>query len=458
MNLTEEINRINELNFFFLKEQTFNNSISKKSLVSTDISIEGPYELGDDNRVYNLGKELSVKKNENLKIIFRIRNNYPEVVTIKSVNITGDGFKNSTLSSKTIKPNDFEQLTLNIGAIEMQYWKKEGGIGGGLTSDKKFPENQILMSKISGDIVIEGPKLSSGTLPIGSLANQNTLLKKLPTFTVKVLQTNVGVPLKKIKPASETINWISTWDTHDWLNFLELAATALAFFSPVGWVALASSTLALTFGGINAKLYFDEGDNYMGGMTVFFSLIPGAQLAKTFTTISKNGVKTTFEALKAVKAGTASEAQERIAKEFAEEMGKKGKVANNLLQAAIRKKILENLIQQPTKTIVGALVYLGKLGFKIAGLGVIFAGSLYSWDVVYGLLGKNEDEIEEKSIIRKLWRWLNENPEEIREQSIESLKNTWDNIPKDSLGTIDFEAGLRELSFEDNKFTKIKDK
>lgn len=458
MNLTEEINRINELNFFFLKEQTFNNSISKKSLVSTDISIEGPYELGDDNRVYNLGKELSVKKNENLKIIFRIRNNYPEVVTIKSVNITGDGFKNSTLSSKTIKPNDFEQLTLNIGAIEMQYWKKEGGIGGGLTSDKKFPENQILMSKISGDIVIEGPKLSSGTLPIGSLANQNTLLKKLPTFTVKVLQTNVGVPLKKIKPASETINWISTWDTHDWLNFLELAATALAFFSPVGWVALASSTLALTFGGINAKLYFDEGDNYMGGMTVFFSLIPGAQLAKTFTTISKNGVKTTFEALKAVKAGTASEAQERIAKEFAEELGKKGKVANNLLQSAIRKKILENLIQQPTKTIVGALAYLGKLGFKIAGLGVVFAGSLYSWDVVYGLLGKNEDEIEQKSIIRQLWRWLNENPEEIREQSIESLEKTLENIPIDSLGTIDFEAGLRELSFEDNKFTKIKDK
>lgn len=458
MNLTEEINRINELNFFFLKEQNFNNSMSKKSLVSTDISIEGPYELGADNRIYNLGKELSVKKNENLKIIFRIRNNYPEVVTIKSVNITGDGFKNSTLSSKTIKPNDFEQLTLNIGAIEMQYWKKVGGIGGGLTSDKKFPENQILMSKISGDIVVEGPKLSSGTLPIGSLANQNTLLKKLPTFTVKVLQTNVGVPLKKIKPASETINWISTWDTHDWLNFLELAATALAFFSPVGWVALASSTLALTFGGINAKLYFDEGDNYMGGMTVFFSLIPGVQLAKTFTTISKNGVKTTFEALKAVKAGTASEAQERIAKEFAEEMGKKGKVANNLLQSAIRKKILENLIQQPTKTIVGALAYLGKLGFKIAGLGVVFAGSLYSWDVVYGLLGKNEDEIEQKSIIRQLWRWLNENPEEIREQSIESLEKTLENIPIDSLGTIDFEAGLRELSFEDNKFTKIKDK
>lgn len=231
---------------------------------------------------------------------------------------------------------------------------------------------------------------------------------------------------------TEIGEWIKTWDKHDWLNFLELAATGLALTSPIGWVALGASGLALTFGGVNALSYFQEGDNYMGGMTVFFSLIPGIQLAKQFKSIAKYGPERAFQAMKVVKAGKGTRLQKQIAKEVSEELGEKGNVVNKMMFENLKSEFFNSIKQSGLKTKAAFLAVAKKVGF--AGIiGLSFAGSIYLWDTIYGLIGKNEKEIDEKSPLRALWKYLNQNSEKIEETAdnqIETTKKATDTIKK----------------------------
>ena len=222
---------------------------------------------------------------------------------------------------------------------------------------------------------------------------------------------------------TEIGEWIKTWDKHDWLGFLEIAATAVALTSPIGWVALGASGLALTFGGVNAAAYFQEGDNYMGGMTVFFSLIPGLQLAKQFKTIAKYGPERAFQAMKVVKAGKGTPLQKQIAKEVSEELGEKGNVVNKMMFEKLKSEFFNSIKQSGLKTKAALLAVAKKAGY--AGLiGLSFAGSFYLWDTIYGLIGKNEKEIDEKSPLRALWKYVNQNPEKIEETADNQIETT----------------------------------
>ncbi len=222
---------------------------------------------------------------------------------------------------------------------------------------------------------------------------------------------------------TEIGTWIKTWDKHDWLGFLEIAATAVALTSPMGWVALGASGLALTFGGVNAATYFQEGDNYMGGMTVFFSLIPGIQLVKQFKTIAKYGPERAFQAMKVVEAGKGTPLQKQIAKEVSEELGEKGNVVNKMVFRKLKSEFFKSIKQSGLKTKAALLAVAKKAGY--AGLiGLSFAGSFYLWDTIYGLIGKNEKEIDEKSPLRALWKYVNQNPEKIEETADNQIETT----------------------------------
>lgn len=231
---------------------------------------------------------------------------------------------------------------------------------------------------------------------------------------------------------TETAEWIKTWNKHDWLNFLELVATAVAFSSPIGWVALGASGLALSFGGVNAATYFQEGENYMGGMTVFFSLIPGFQLAKQFKSIAKYGPERAFKAMKVVKSGKGTQLQKQIAKEVSDELGDKSNVVNKMMFENLKSKFFNFISESSLKTKAALLALAKKTGY--AGIiGLTFAGSFYLWDTIYGLIGKNEKEIDEKSPLRALWKYVNQNPEKIEgiaNNQIETVEKSTDSMEK----------------------------
>ena len=466
MNLTEQVARINELNSFLLKEQISTLTSNKPS--GSNIIIQGPYEwrLSDD-KVVTIPSGHTITRGTTFRVIYQFFNNSSEPVKIKEYKVTGSSNIQSNFSNPIIAPGDYQTLTVKIKPIETKFYQPEKvGLNPNVdvfssTPKKEVKLNEVISTTISGSAVIT-PNLQQQSKPSFGLASltssSNDIYKTLPSFTVNVSNTNVPIPIKKINPVTSTIDWVKTWNAHDWLTFGELAATAVALLTPVGWVALAASATALAFGGANAILYFQEGDNYMGGLIVFFSLIPGATLTKNFISLSKNGVKETFAAIRAVKAGTASEAQKKIASEFAEELGKKATIANDLLENAIKKNFLDRLAEQPLKTIVGSLVKLG----KFVGVGVVVIGGMtLTWDTIYGLLGKNEDEIQDKSPVRAAWKLINEptNQPMIKEEALKAVKGVLPTMTSKQLQEIvvDTTAGANELKFEDEKYLKDKE-
>jgi hypothetical protein len=252
------------------------------------------------------------------------------------------------------------------------------------------------------------------------------------------------------------INWVSTWDKHNWLTFLELVAGGIAMASPIGWATIAANALALTFGGANAVTYWQEGDKYMAGLIMFFSLIPGAQLTKEFKSIAKYGPEKAFEALRVVKGGGGSAAQKQIAKEVSEELGEKGGRVNELVGKTLKSKFLETLKKSSTKTILGFLTLAKKAGYLVGVGGLMIGGVNYGWDTIYGLLGANEAEIDKKSPLREVIRYFKNNPEDVRSAALADAQQTLINIPSDSLGEINLPKGKSyldsvEMSWKKNK-------
>lgn len=243
---------------------------------------------------------------------------------------------------------------------------------------------------------------------------------------------------------TKIMSWVNTWDKHDWLNFGELVALGIAMATPVGWVGLGANLLALSFGGANAATYWNEGDKYMAGMIAFFSLIPAAQLAKQFKSISKYGPQKAFEAMQAVKKGAGTTTQKQIAKEVSEELGNKGKLVNQMLGSQIKKEFFDMMSKASTRAKVAVLALAKLAGFTSVGV-LTIGGMTYSWDTIYGLMGKNEKEIDQKSPLRQVLKFINQNPQKLENQAMISL----DNLKKS--GDIKYLNDLKKIQIQDNK-------
>lgn len=236
---------------------------------------------------------------------------------------------------------------------------------------------------------------------------------------------------------TEIGEWIKTWDHHDWLNFAEIVAGIIAMSNPVGWIGLAASGLALSFGGANAISYYNEGDKYTAGLILMFSLIPAGILMRQFKSIAKYGPKKVFESMKVVKSGGGTETQKKIAKEVSEELGKKGDVVNNLIGKEFVKQFLSRLLKSSTKALVGTLALAKKAGLLVGTAGLTIGGINYAWDKIYSLMGKNEKEIDTKSPLRQVVKLINNNPERIRKEAEEDVISLFENIKPEDLGKID---------------------
>lgn len=410
MNLSEEINRIHNLNFFLLKEQSLT---PIQRITSSDIRIEGPYELRGDGNLYNLRADLSLVKGADLQVRYNIINNFSKPVVIKNVKFTGEGLKNTSLSTKNLAPSSFATLTLNIGTIN----QSQADLPGYDKAQLSKPE--IVTSNFSGTITIEGPKIQSPFFG-ASNQNENFVIKQLPSFTVKVPKNYyfVDAPEKyRIPVLFDAFDWVASWNAHDWLLFAEIAASLAMMLTPAGWVA---GLIALGAGGANAYLYFDEGDNFNGWFNLIFSIIPAVDLIKAIPAISKYGIEGSLKILWRAKASKITKEELAWLNQFMKQSSKNKELIYSLLKSNLGRMLIKALYTLPTPMILKILVILKKVGLFTGTLVLVVMGLSYTVEYVLYLMGVEKKDVQPGTEAEVDWNIINnpDNQEEIKTQAI----------------------------------------
>lgn len=182
----------------------------------------------------------------------------------------------------------------------------------------------------------------------------------------------------------------SLYEVEDFLgnphNVLTLGAVALAIFGgPIGMAAAAA------LDGLSAALYFEEGDYFMGGLSLIFLLIPVKQLLKAYLIknpgakeFTKKTLTTILEKIRLKKP------LEKIEKKIIEAFNNP-----NLLNVAYRRllmmKFKQLILGKSPSYIVSLFVWLVEKGYMVSKFlfkfGITVGGIFYSWYKIAGWLG-----------------------------------------------------------------------
>ena len=217
-------------------------------------------------------------------------------------------------------------------------------------------------------------------------------------------QINIGNLLNPIGIRSmKTALWMRTWDTHDWLTFVDITSGLLGSIpSPASGVLLGISTAAcLADGG----LWVDEGDNYMGGLVLSFCLIPAGELALMSPRIARSIAKGKKTALDTIKKGrelakkrTLTETEKAIVKEADELMSELSKNATKIAKATQKNfvtKFIANVIAKGGKAILGTALLLSNMSWAIGRPFVLLGGIYYTYDEIYlAMYGTDEEKMQ----------------------------------------------------------------
>lgn len=202
----------------------------------------------------------------------------------------------------------------------------------------------------------------------------------------------------------QTIQWMKTWDAHDWLTFVDVTAGILGLipFPPTAAFFLGISTAAcLADGG----LYLYEDDDYMAGLVLSFCLIPAGELALVLPRSQRILAKGKKYALDTIKKGrelakkrTLTEAEKAIVKEADElmsELSKNTEKITKLTQKNFVTRFITNTIKTGGKVLFDTVLLLSKMSWSIGKLGFTIGGIYYTYDEVYlALYGTNEEKMK----------------------------------------------------------------
>lgn len=263
----------------------------------------------------------------------------------------------------------------------------------------------------------------------------NNLLHK-ETERIKDLmfeQIFLGGPamgLTSPKNVMGTINWMKSWDKHDWLNFVEITTSLLAVI-PQPAAPITSPILlgiSTTAGVANALEYFKEGDKYTGGLMLAFSVIPAGQLVKTLRgskTYMRLGTAKSIEVINAAKSGTATSSELKIAQELVEEIAPHAdELAKQTITYTI-KKTLQELPKKSLSFVIKLCLIMYRLGVFGIKAGVTIGGTFLSYDLMYRALNyknKKNMSLREKNEMAKSYDLIMNNEDEIIKLSVDDIK------------------------------------
>lgn len=217
-------------------------------------------------------------------------------------------------------------------------------------------------------------------------------------------QINVGNLLNPIGlRLPKTIQWMSTWDAHDWLTFVDITSGLLGSIpTPASGVLLGISAAAcLADGG----LYLYEDDPYMGGLILSFCLIPLGELSlilprsqRILAKGKKHAIDTIKKAKELAKKRTLTTAEKAIVKEAAElmtELQENATKLAKLTQKNFATKFITNVIKKGGKALLGTVLLLSKMSWFVGKPVVQLGGIYYTYDEIYlALYGTDEQKMQ----------------------------------------------------------------
>jgi len=267
-----------------------------------------------------------------------------------------------------------------------------------------------------------------------------------------------------VDDAPEFIEWIKTWDHHDWLGFISITSGILGSIPSPASGALLS--ISLGTGALDAYYYFKEDDPYTGGLILAFSIIPAGQLIRLANKVGMKtflglGRKKSVELLEKAASGIANATERKTAENIVKESAKAADELAKLTMMATINNIIAELGKKSLNFVLKFLILLYRLNIYTLKAGIIIAGTFYSYDTLYKALNykniKNLDVRERNSLVQ-LHNLIVGDEKKINEMLIQNLKepNVLDSILKNPQPLINMDTTV-PIIFVDNK-NKLKDK
>ena len=269
-------------------------------------------------------------------------------------------------------------------------------------------------------------------------------------------------------------NWFSTFNTHDWLTFIDITTGLLGMIpSPAAPFLLGASLAACNADG---ALYFAENDPYMGGLILSFCLIPLGEFVRFIPgarNIISKGKQYCIDLLKKAKSLSGKKvldsAEKKIVQEaelLIKELSKVSEEISKLTQKYYVSRVISNIIKTGGKLLHGTVLLLSKMSWAIGSPFVLLAGAYYTFDEIYlALYGSDEQKMKLRynSGFQKLIRYLKlrENLETVEQQISDYFKYNLSQITKDpkKLGAIsqaDHDKIIKKIDSEIEKLSKQK--
>lgn len=244
-------------------------------------------------------------------------------------------------------------------------------------------------------------------------------------------QSIAGLPVSGMSgifdPAlpSKSINWVQTWNKHEWLNAVEIiSGIAGSIPTPLSPILLGVSVAS---GLANGILYINEGDKYLGGFYIALSVLPGHQLwsvLKNSKKLKSVGVDKTKILIDKVHKGVATKAEEKVLQEIVSEAGPEAIRLARKTQKYIISQFISNLASKSLKYVLVFVITALKLGLGLTKVGIVLGGIFFTYDELFLFFNNKNDRalaMRSNSELAKMKDYLLENENLVKQEIIKNL-------------------------------------
>lgn len=259
----------------------------------------------------------------------------------------------------------------------------------------------------------------------------NYNVSKTLTENITSEQVLTGIGILRPDASFNFINWIKSFDSHDWFSTVQLTLMFLGFFTG-GITSVVAMGLAGVAGLAEAKLYFDEGDPYMATLMLILGLIPGDEILKLpgiGEVVKKYGVKGVKELIKKNKNGVKLTSNEiKDLKKLGEGIVSESGQINQLFKSNIKKRFLLNFSKKSTKWLLNFL-----LMFRKTKAPIWVAGTWIPFDYLYIYAFRDDIQkmdLRNKNTFLNIIRWVGEKigwvqitPQDLEPEVVNLLEN-----------------------------------
>jgi hypothetical protein len=180
-------------------------------------------------------------------------------------------------------------------------------------------------------------------------------------------------------PTFNTIEWMKTWNVHDWFTLVQLVLLYLGIFT-AGTTSIIALALGTVIDVVEAGIFLVKDDDpYMATVMLILSMLGINDLMK-IPTVRKLGVEGTKQLIRKAKEDAARLTKEEIEdlKKLGQFIGSKSQEFIPLIKKAIRLQVTKYLSKKSLKWLLNLMIILNK-----TKLPLLVAGTWISFDNFY---------------------------------------------------------------------------